>query len=371
MGAIRGAKNMSLRCLATRNALKALLITIILYSPLCLASAEKTETNQTVTEKNRQANLAQNLPIEAKQRGGSKIPASFISLGRFPTPYALVVEKLQHKLSVYRENQFGGYEVIKTYQAVTGKKQGDKQSSGDKRTPEGIYFITGKIEGDKLPPKYGPGALTLDYPNIFDQRLSKTGYGIWIHGVEDDTRIDKAFDTDGCVALKNKDWLDLEKYISPLETPVIITKEMLLLDSPKKLEEQKIAITTMLESWKKSWENSELDSYLSFYSDSFKTLGKNKKQWYQLKSNLSSYRKGKINIEISDPKILSFEDQIFVSFLQKYESPEKEDFGRKFLYLRKEKNEYKIISEKWLEDNKNKDFLSALVRQNNNDYNSK
>ena len=364
---------MSLRCQSTRNALKALFIKMILYSPLCLASTDQTGTshNQIVTENSGQASLPQNQAIETKQKGSSKIPASFISLGRQPSAYALIVEKLQHKLSVYRANQFGEYEVVKTYQAVTGKKQGDKQSSGDKRTPEGIYFITGKIEGEKLPAKYGPGALTLDYPNIFDQRLSKTGYGIWIHGVEDDTRIDKAFDTDGCVALKNQDWLDLEKYISPLETPVIITKEMVLLDSSKKLEEQKVAITTMLESWKNSWENSELDSYLNFYSDSFNTLGKNKKQWLQLKSNLSSFRKGKINIEISDPKILSFEDQIFVSFLQRYKSPEKDDFGRKFLYLKKENNEYKIISEKWVEENKNKDLLSALVRQNNNGYNNK
>jgi murein L,D-transpeptidase YafK len=362
---------MSLRCLSTRNALKVLFIKMILYSPLCLASTEQTETTQIVTENPVQANLPQIQALDEKQKGSNKIPASFISLGSQPSAYALIVEKLQHKLSVYKVNPLGEYEVVKTYQAVTGKKQGDKQSSGDKKTPEGIYFITGKIEGDKLPSKYGPGALTLDYPNIFDQRLSKTGYGIWIHGVEDDTRIDKAFDTDGCVALKNQDWIDLEKYISPLETPVIIIKEMVLLDSSKKLEEEKLAITTMLESWKNSWENSELESYLNFYSDSFKTMGKNKRQWFQLKSNLSSYRKGKINIEISDPKILSFEDQIFVSFLQRYKSPEKDDFGRKFLYLKKENNEYKIISEKWVEENKNKDLLSALVRQNNNGYNSK
>jgi murein L,D-transpeptidase YafK len=379
MGAFRGAKNMSLSCLSIRTAFKALLFKMILYSPLCLANAKQMEFNPTATDIPNHVTLPQiqimelnqNQNMDLKPKTFSKIPASFISLGREPSAYALIVEKLQHKLSVYRTNQLGEYEIVKTYQAVTGKKQGDKQSTGDKRTPEGIYFITGKIIGGKLPAKYGPGALTLDYPNIFDQRSSKTGYGIWIHGVKDDTRIDKAFDTDGCVALKNQDWLDLEKYISPLETPVIITKEMLLLDSPNELEEKKLAITTMLNSWKKSWENSEFVSYLNFYSDSFKTLGINKNQWIQMKSNISSVRKGKINIEISDPKILSFEDQIFVSFLQRYKSPEKEDFGRKFLYLRKENNEYKIISEKWVEEDKNKDLLSALVRQNNNGYNNK
>ncbi|APJ02742.1 L,D-transpeptidase family protein [Silvanigrella aquatica] len=363
---------MILRCLTTRNMLKALIIQMTFYSSLCLASAEPLEDDQIAANATPLLpNLTQIQASDTNLKAFHKIPASFISLGRQPSAYALIVEKLQHKLSVYRTNQFGDYEIVKTYQAVTGKRQGDKRSSGDKKTPEGIYFITGKIEGDKLPSKYGPGALTLDYPNIFDQRLSKTGYGIWIHGVEDDTRIDKPFDTEGCVALKNQDWLDLEKYISPFETPVIITKEMTVWDSPKQLEEQKIAITSMLDSWKKAWENSELDSYLKFYSDSFRTLGKNKIQWSQIKSSLSSVRKGKINIEISEPKILSFEDQIFISFLQRYRSPEKEDFGRKFLYLKKENDDYKIISEKWIPEDKNKELLSALVGQNTDEYRNK
>ena len=351
---------MKLYYLYNKNTLKVLFLCLILYSPICLANTDSTESNQIIAENS--------ISEKLNQKAASQIPASFISLGRKPSAYALVVEKLQHKLSVYKENITGTYEIIKTYQVVTGKKQGDKKSSGDKKTPEGIYFITGKITGGKLPPKYGPGALTLDYPNIFDQRSSKTGYGIWIHGVEDDSRISKAFDTDGCVALRNDDWLDLEKYITPLETPVVITKEMTLLDSSKKIEETKVAIQSMLDSWKKSWENSDLNEYLSFYSDSFNTLGKNKKQWLQLKTTLSNNRKGKISIEISDPKILSFEDEIFVSFLQKYNSPEKEDFGRKFLYLKKENDQYKIISEKWYEEIQNSDLLSALVRQPNNEY---
>lgn len=362
---------MNLCYLPTRNALKVILLNLFVYSPLCFAEEEKIDVSPKVAISTNDATLPQVSSIQIKQRDIYKIPSSFISLGSFPSSYALVVEKLQHKLSVYRVNQLGEYEIVKTYKAITGKMQGNKQTSGDKKTPEGIYFITGKIDGDKLPSKYGPGALTLDYPNIFDQRLSKTGYGIWIHGVEDDTRIDKAFDTDGCVALRNQDWVDLEKYITPLETPVIITKEMAFLESSKTLEEQKLEITKMLNFWKKAWENSEFDSYLNFYSNSFKTLGKNRNQWFQMKSSLSNHRKGKINIEVSEPKILSFDDQIFVSFLQKYQSPEKDDFGRKFLYLKKENNEYKIISEKWIKEVKNKEFLNVLVRQNNEDYNNK
>jgi hypothetical protein len=34
------------------------------------------------------------------------------------------------------------------------------------------------------------------------------------------------------------------------------------------------------------------------------------------------------------------------------------------VYLKKEDSGYKIISEKWVAENQNKDLLSALVRQN-------
>ncbi|KAB8027743.1 L,D-transpeptidase family protein [Fluviispira multicolorata] len=301
----------------------------------------------------------------------TQLPTALISLGNEPISYALIVEKLQHKLSVYKSSSKGDYELIKAYRAITGKKQGDKKFTGDKRTPEGIYFITGKINGNKLPPKYGPGAFILDYPNIYDQRLSKTGYGIWIHGVEDDSRADKPFDTDGCIALKNKDWLELEQYIFPFDTPVIITKEMKVAISHQDIHEQKEKIMKLIEDWRLSWKDSELEKYNSFYSNSFNSSGKDKRQWLDMKKNISSIRNRKISIEISEPKILAFENQVLVSFFQKYQSQGKEDFGRKFLYFQLEDSNYKIVSEKWFNEPEKNDHINALVRQNNNELNTK
>lgn len=329
-------------------------------------SEEKAQQGQQIVSVNElPGQMSTNQQTELKSAALTKIPAALISLGRKTSNYALIVEKMLHKLTVYKATPFGDYEIVKTYQAITGKNPGDKKFVGDKRTPEGVYFITGKITGSKLPPKYGPGALTLDYPNIFDQRLSKTGYGIWIHGVEDDTRVFKPFDTDGCVALRNQDWLDLEKYITPLETPVVITNEMSFLASNEGLVAIKNQVVKLLESWRQSWELSDMEAYQTFYSESFHTEGKNKNQWLNYKNSIASNRKGKINIELSDPKIVAFGDQLFVSFLQRYESPEKIDFGRKFLYFKKENSEIKIISEKWYEENQKSELLSALIRSEN------
>ena len=283
----------------------------------------------------------------------NEIPSAFISLGAYLPTYAMVVEKNQHKLSVFKILSNGSYFIVKSYLAITGKEQGDKKFRGDNRTPEGIYFIVGQKEGSHLVQKwgnqarkYGPRAFVLDYPNIFDKRQRKTGSGIWIHGVDSNDRMQRPFDTEGCVALKNEDVLDITKYVSEYQTPVVIVDEMQVVSHDSLLKER-TKVTDMIESWRKSWENSEFEKYLGYYSDHFQSLGRNKEGWYDLKDKLSKLRKGDIKVEISQPKILSFRNQLLVEFLQKYSSPDKEDFGRKYLYLRKEGNEYKIIAEKW------------------------
>ena len=50
-----------------------------------------------------------------------------------------------------------------------------------------------------------PGFYQSTFPNDYDKDLGKTGYGIWLHGVEDDSRIEKANVTEGCVAFYNAD----------------------------------------------------------------------------------------------------------------------------------------------------------------------
>ncbi|APJ03822.1 L,D-transpeptidase family protein [Silvanigrella aquatica] len=290
---------------------------------------------------------------EAKPSFISAIPSAFISLGAFMPTYAMVVEKNLHRLSVFKVVASGNYALVKTYHAITGKEQGDKKFRGDNRTPEGIYFIVGRKEGSFLTQiwgnsarKYGPRAFVLDYPNIFDKRQRKTGSGIWIHGVDTNDRMQRPFDTEGCVALKNEDVLDITQYVYEFQTPVVIVDEMKLV-SHESVKKEKARVIDMIESWRTSWEDSQFETYLSFYSANFQSLGKDKDGWLEMKSRLAKMRKGDIRVSISEPKILAFRNQLLVEFFQRYSSPDKDDFGRKFLYLRKEGDDYKIIAEKW------------------------
>jgi murein L,D-transpeptidase YafK len=285
----------------------------------------------------------------------AKIPAAIITLGA-TSRYALVVEKLHHRLSVY-ENKQGTAELVKSYRAITGKQLGDKVRRGDLKTPEGLYFITGKKEGRTLPPKYGPAAFTLDFPNIYDQQQRKTGSGIWIHGVLSSERILKAFDTEGCVALANDDLLDLEKYLAPLSTPVVITSEVSSVEDSSRLQKEKELALQMIEGWRTAWEQSDFVRYSSYYSNQFRTQGLNRQGWLAHKSTMSSRRGDSIRVKLSQPSIVAFEDQLLATFQQRYDSTERKDNGYKFLYMKWEGDRYRIISEKWIQN----DVLSRIA----------
>ncbi|MBM3383036.1 MAG: hypothetical protein FJY29_11415 [Betaproteobacteria bacterium] len=287
------------------------------------------------------------------------VPKALVSLGSSSPAYGIVVEKLHHRMTLFRLTETGSYEKVKSYRAITGRDPGDKLSRGDLRTPEGIYFVTGRLSDEELPPKYGRMAYTLDYPNIYDKRQRKSGYGIWIHATDDANRLQKPFDTEGCVVISNEDISDLQQYIAAFEVPVVITKEMTSVDETELVPTRKKALE-MVEAWRKAWESSSFESYMSYYSKNFRSLGKNKDQWQSFKSRLSDERGTDIRVKISEPKIVAFEDQLLVVFLQDYSSKQHADFGRKFLYLQWEGDRYRIIAEKWYRTPRSETALRAL-----------
>ena len=278
-------------------------------------------------------------------------PKSFVSLGGVSPAFGIVVEKLHHRLSLFRLREDGKYEVLKTYRAITGKDPEDKKTVGDLRTPEGIYFVTGRIDDKDLPAKYGRAAFTLDDPNIFDQRQRKSGYGIWVHATDDPKRLLNPFDTEGCVVVSNEDLLELERFLGAFEVPIVITKEMVRVED-KDIETPRAKANEMIEAWRQAWESSNFQDYMGFYSRNFRSLGKSKDGWQKYKKSISSTRMGDIKVDISEPKILAFEDQLLVVFQQDYSSKAHSDYGRKFLYLQWEGDRYRIIAEKWYREKK-------------------
>ncbi len=194
-------------------------------------------------------------------------------------------------------------ELIKTFRIAIGKEDGDKQREGDNRTPEGIYFTSAPIDGKSLPQKYGPLAIPIDFPNPIDKFSRKTGYGIWLHGVEKDTRVDQAKVTEGCVAFYNSDIESLTSWLRPDQAIVVIAHDSRAVNK----DDESSGVEKRTREWAEAWQSRNLDRYMSFYSPEFVNADKDLKDWHEYKRAVfASYKEMKINFDtirvITHPK---------------------------------------------------------------------
>ena len=102
-------------------------------------------------------------------------------------------------------------EVLKSYRVSLGKRPtGAKLTEGDKRTPEGFYWINWR----KISEKYNL-SMHISYPNERDRQYAAqqgrpAGDMIMIHGTPRDEEYPEWFFhtldwTEGCIAMKNAD----------------------------------------------------------------------------------------------------------------------------------------------------------------------
>jgi murein L,D-transpeptidase YafK len=177
----------------------------------------------------------------------SVTPPSFSEfVASLPGELKVVIWKSQYTLTLYK-----GDLPIKTYRAVFGKgfRDGDKERAGDKRTPEGDFFICTmnhskrfyKFMGVSYPgPQHAENglhaglitprqyqkikkALEERQPPPWDTRL---GGAVGIHGRVLESAVPaRAYPdmnwTDGCIALENTDIDEIYQVVS-LGTPVTI-----------------------------------------------------------------------------------------------------------------------------------------------------
>ncbi|MBF0431708.1 MAG: L,D-transpeptidase family protein, partial [Fibrobacteria bacterium] len=110
---------------------------------------------------------------------------------------------------------------IKAFPLILGENDGQKMRRGDKKTPEGTYWVMDMFPGKVMGKIYGSLIFPLNYPNKRDRAKGKTGSGIWIHGAEPGNLMEP---TRGCIKLANIYLLELLHFIE-LPTPIIIQSE--------------------------------------------------------------------------------------------------------------------------------------------------
>jgi murein L,D-transpeptidase YafK len=126
---------------------------------------------------------------------------------------SVVVHKRAHRLSLY----YAGRRV-RHYQVALGNPVGDKESAGDRRTPEGLFWIDYRNAASDF-----HLALHVAYPDsVHAARASakglRPGGDIMIHGLPKGTRqtgpSHRARDwTNGCVALTDEEMEEIWRLV--------------------------------------------------------------------------------------------------------------------------------------------------------------
>ncbi|MGC2619178.1 MAG: L,D-transpeptidase family protein [Acidobacteriaceae bacterium] len=116
--------------------------------------------------------------------------------------------------------------IFKTYKVALGDPHGPKVQAGDKKTPEGVYFVDAKN-----PHSLFHRALHLSYPNAADRERARAlgvrpGGDIEIHGLPAQYAylgaLHRQMDwTTGCVAVTNPEIGEIWTYVA-VGTPVEI-----------------------------------------------------------------------------------------------------------------------------------------------------
>ena len=262
--------------------------------------------------------------------------------------FIIVVNKATKTFFLLRKDK--KWSVFRRFSIAIGENSGRKVTSGDKKTPEGTYFIVGKKEKSELTPIYGPLAYVLNYPNAEDRKEGRTGQGIWIHG----TYVDSVpIRTKGCVELHNENILELESFLrTGIGTPIVIVDKLgafdpLLIPQYAQIERDRKTVlagsgveqqlfVTLLTQWKKAWESEDIKRYAQFYDTAtFSGQGLGWKAWKTRKlATFAAY--SRISVSVEHVLVADLSDtNATVKFLQRYDSDAgPRENGKKLLFAK-------------------------------------
>ncbi|MET0962346.1 MAG: L,D-transpeptidase family protein [Noviherbaspirillum sp.] len=198
----------------------------------------------------------------------ARVPRAVMQL-RPDQKKVLVVDARRSRLYVY-ENRQGELHFLRDYYISQGKLGVNKEKEGDQKTPLGVYYITGRLAGYRLPDLYGVGALPINYPNEWDKLHGRDGSGIWLHGTPARNYSRPPLSSDGCVVLTNPDLRQVAASVEVGKTPVVIASETDFV-SRKQLIEERSQAQTMVEGYRAALADPDPQRLRAQYSSRFRT----------------------------------------------------------------------------------------------------
>jgi murein L,D-transpeptidase YafK len=259
--------------------------------------------------------------------------------------HVLLVDSRRSRLYVF-ENADGRPHYVADYYVSLGKRGVDKAREGDQKTPVGVYHVTANLPRQKLTDFYGAGAYPINYPNEWDRRLGRNGFGIWVHGTPPDTYSRPPRASDGCIVLANPDLLSVGRFMQVGTTPVIIANEIEWADAAV-VQAERDALAAALERWRLDWESRDAERYLAHYSPRFRAGDQDFAAWAAHKRAVNA-GKSWVHVRLAQVSMLRYPtdaDFVVVAFAQQYRSNNLSNSMRKQQYWRKEDGRWRIFYE--------------------------
>ena len=259
----------------------------------------------------------------------------------------IYVDTNKSRLYLFEIKDHALIKIFDEYASI-GKNGSGKNFEGDKKTPLGVYTLGEKIT-QPLSDFYGEGAFPIDYPNVYDKLLNKTGHGIWIHGTPKDTYSRAPKSSDGCIVISNENFNTLESILKNKQTKVILSK--LSYDQYFNAEnniDKHNNFMSYFESWISNWTLKNYSEYIAFYDANAKYNSKAFEIWSSKKKKVFE-NTNDIQIAIDNLTIIDYPEEEehvkYVEFTQTYNSDLLKQTSQKKQIWRKFINEWKIISE--------------------------
>ena len=141
----------------------------------------------------------------------------------------------------------------------------------------------------------------------------------------------------------------IHKIVLPVPKPRVQTQEEHPAQPIPQGTREPEEVKAFLMEWKTAWENTagkrgDMETFISFYSDSFTQTGMNKNEWQNDKAQKNSLKKW-IRLELNDIHISEpvADNRAEVSFLLTYSSSNYSDKTYQTLILKKEASGWKIL----------------------------
>jgi murein L,D-transpeptidase YafK len=280
-----------------------------------------------------------------KRPGEDRLPRYVLQL-HAEQKHVFVVDSRRSRLYVFA-NAAGAPRLIADYYVTLGKNGVEKTREGDQKTPVGVYHVTANLPRKKLTDFYGSGAFPINYPNEWDRRQGRNGYGIWLHGVPSDVYARPPRASDGCIVLSNQDLDAVGRHVQVGLTPVIIADEVEWSDAGA-VAAERAALAGALEQWRADWQSRETSRYLSHYSARFASKeGQGYEDWAAHKQKVNGAKRW-IKVGVSRVAMFRYpreRDFVVVTFDQDYRSDGLSNVMKKRQYWVKEGASWKIIYE--------------------------